>query len=275
MLKSANVAGWFVFFALNLTPGCSDAESSASDAPASRPPPTVDEDPGLEALELSATRVHVRELGNPAGDVIIVLHGGPGDDYRSLLPLAGRAAGVSLADDHLLVYWDQRGTGQSRRHDRDELSLATYARDLADLVDHYSPDAPVSLLGHSWGGTYRSPVHGGAAGWIAGRCSKTTTLAPVCAACVQQGPCRERSQRYPPGEASPARQISKMRVCERRLPRWRQLRAGRQLRAKHCALHRSNITLSLAGKVKSCSSIPSRVVTSPLAGECLDERRGA
>ena len=90
MLKSANVAGWFVFFALNLTPGCSDAESSASDAPASRPPPTVDEDPGLEALELSATRVHVRELGNPAGDVIIVLHGGPGDDYRSLAA-AGRA----------------------------------------------------------------------------------------------------------------------------------------------------------------------------------------
>jgi len=141
---------------LSLSSGCSDADSdSATPAPA-RPPLTVDEDAALEALDLSTTRVHVRELGNPTGDVIIVLHGGPGDDYRYMLPLAGRAAGVSLLDDHRLVFWDQRGTGQSRRHDRDELTLQAYARDLADLVEHYSPDAPVSLLGHSWGGTYAS-----------------------------------------------------------------------------------------------------------------------
>lgn len=154
MLRSANVTGWIVFLSLTLTPGCSDAEGSAPDAPPLSPPPTVDEDPRLEAVELSTTRVHVEELGNPAGDVIIVLHGGPGDDYRYMLPLAERAAGVSLVDEHLLVYWDQRGTGQSRRHDSDELSLEAYARDLADLIDHYSPDAPVALLGHSWGGTY-------------------------------------------------------------------------------------------------------------------------
>jgi proline iminopeptidase len=71
-----------------------------------------------------------------------------------MLPLAGRADGVSLADEHLLVFWDQRGTGLSRRHDRAEVTLSAYTRDLDDLVAYYSPDAPVSLLGHSWGGTY-------------------------------------------------------------------------------------------------------------------------
>jgi hypothetical protein len=35
-------------------------------------PPTVDEDDRLAAVDLSTTRVHVREIGNRASDVIIV-----------------------------------------------------------------------------------------------------------------------------------------------------------------------------------------------------------
>jgi proline iminopeptidase len=71
-----------------------------------------------------------------------------------MLPLAGRAGGKSLADDHLLVFWDQRSSGLSRRHDPREITLATYERDLDDIIDHFSPGAPVGLIGHSWGGTY-------------------------------------------------------------------------------------------------------------------------
>ena len=59
---------------------CSDDldPSTEPSAPTTRPPPTVDQDPTLDALELSSTRVQVQTLGKPDGDVIIVLHGGPG-----------------------------------------------------------------------------------------------------------------------------------------------------------------------------------------------------
>jgi proline iminopeptidase len=161
-----------VALALALGSGCSTEDSTQVEdsalenaalegepAPGQEPvlalvPPTVDEDDSLAAVDLSTTRVHVQEVGNRAGDVIIVLHGGPGDDFRYVLPLAGRAEEKSLADDHLLVFWDQRGTGQSRRHGRGELTLEDHARDLDELAAHYSPNLPVSLLGHSWGGTY-------------------------------------------------------------------------------------------------------------------------
>jgi hypothetical protein len=54
--------------------GC-DAENSTPPAPLV--PRTVDQDASLEALALSQTRVHVKTAGNPAGRVLIVLHGGP------------------------------------------------------------------------------------------------------------------------------------------------------------------------------------------------------
>src|SRR5262245_58383095 len=96
------------------TVGC-DGDGAASATPLV--PRTVTEDRALQALDLSGTRVHVRTMGNPKGRVLIVLHGGPGDDFVYMLPLAGRAAGKSLTDDHLLVFWDQRSSGLSRRHD--------------------------------------------------------------------------------------------------------------------------------------------------------------
>jgi len=59
------------------TASCSDDEGPA------RPPriaDTVDEDRSIEGLDRSTARVHVRESRKPGGDVIIVLHGGRGDD---------------------------------------------------------------------------------------------------------------------------------------------------------------------------------------------------
>src|SRR5262245_39567974 len=71
-------------------------------------PKTVDEDPSLPSLEISGTRLHLETFGTPGNPVVIVLHGGPGADYRSLLPLS------ALADDgFFVVFWDQRGTGLS------------------------------------------------------------------------------------------------------------------------------------------------------------------
>jgi len=124
------------------------------DDPGNLVPGTVDDDPSLPAIELAGTRLHLQTFGDPTDPVIVFLHGGPGGDHRSLLPLAERYDGVSLADDHLLVFWDQRGSGLSRRHGKESLTLDRYVADLAALVDRFSPDEPVLLIGESWGGMY-------------------------------------------------------------------------------------------------------------------------
>jgi proline iminopeptidase len=103
---------------------------------------------------MNGSRFHLETFGNPANPVIVFLHGGPGGDYRSMLPMGSRYDGYSLADDFFLVFWDQRGSGLSQRHDKDVLTLDVYTDDLNDLVNRYAPGRQVFLIGHSWGGMY-------------------------------------------------------------------------------------------------------------------------
>jgi proline iminopeptidase len=119
-------------------------------------PKTVDDDPSLPRVELNGSSFHAETFGDPAAPVIVVLHGGPGADYRSMLRLREPVDGVRLEDHHRLVFWDQRGSGLSRRHEPAELTEALYEADLLALVEHYSPGRPVVLLTHSWGGMYGS-----------------------------------------------------------------------------------------------------------------------
>lgn len=111
-------------------------------------PTTVVDDASLPAIEMNGARFHLQTMGNPAAPVIVFLHGGPGGDYRSMLRLSG------LADDHYLVYWDQRGAGLSERVGKGELTLDQYLADLDTLIGRYSPGRPVTLVGVSWGGMY-------------------------------------------------------------------------------------------------------------------------
>jgi proline iminopeptidase len=123
--------------------GCLDVEDLVHD--------TVDDDPALPAIDIAGTRLHAEAFGDPEAPLIIVLHGGPGSDYRGLLPLA------PLADDgYRVVFWDQRGAGLSRRHDRDAFTLDIYLEDLRLVVEHYttSPAQPILFIGHSWGAMY-------------------------------------------------------------------------------------------------------------------------
>ncbi len=117
-------------------------------------PPTVAEDSTLPAIEMNGSRFHAQFFGNPANPVIVVLHGGPGSDYRSMLRLSERFNGYSLADEYFLVYWDQRGSGLSMRHNKELLTLDVYSNDLDTLVNRYSPGRPVILIGESWGGMF-------------------------------------------------------------------------------------------------------------------------
>lgn len=132
-------------------PAC---ETMEPNEPGALVPRTVEEDRNLPAIEMNGLRFHAETLGNPANPVIIFLHGGPGGDYRSMLRLAEPFGAPGLAEDYLLVFWDQRGAGLSQRVGKDQLNIDAYLDDLNTLADRYSPGRPVYLLGISWGGMY-------------------------------------------------------------------------------------------------------------------------
>lgn len=106
---------------------------------------TVESDPSLPQIALGEVVLHSETFGDPGSPVVIVVHGGPGKDYRSLLPLK------ALADEFLVVFYDQRGTGLSPRVDDEQLTYQCYLADLDALVDRYRAGGKVSLIGHSWG----------------------------------------------------------------------------------------------------------------------------
>jgi proline iminopeptidase len=117
-------------------------------------PKTVDEDPTIPSLALRDTVVHYETYGDPANPVIVFLHGGPGRDFRDELRLNERYDGYALADDHFLVFWDNRGAGLSRRHDCSAYTIDEADADLDALVDYVSPGRPVIFVAHSWGAMY-------------------------------------------------------------------------------------------------------------------------
>jgi len=106
---------------------------------------TVDENDDLPSITLNGYKFHAETMGDEGNPVIVVLHGGPGGDYRNLLPVA------PLARDYLLVFYDQRMTGLSSRKFEGTISLKSFFDDLDAFVDHYGHGNKVTLLGHSWG----------------------------------------------------------------------------------------------------------------------------
>lgn len=107
--------------------------------------PTVDLDETLPSVTLNGYTFHSETMGNPDNPTVIVLHGGPGGDYRNLLPIA------PLSDDYHLVFYDQRMTGLSSRQYEGVLDLDSFFDDLDLFVEHYGNGRKIMLLGHSWG----------------------------------------------------------------------------------------------------------------------------
>ena len=131
--------------ALCLT-GCLDPGEAGGLVPA-----TVEQDRSLPSVEINGTTVHAEAFGEPDAPLIVMLHSGPGGDYRSLLPYR------VLADDgYRVVFWDQRGGGLSQRHDADSYQTDQYLEDLREVVDMYTTreDQPLVFLGASWGAMY-------------------------------------------------------------------------------------------------------------------------
>ncbi len=115
---------------------------------------TVLDDPGLSSMEVNGVMLHMETFGSPENPAVIILHGGPGGDYRSLLALQ------ELADEYFLVFYDQRGAGLSERVSADQLTLSGYLAELDGIIDHFGKDEPVILIGHSWGGMLASAYLG-------------------------------------------------------------------------------------------------------------------
>jgi proline iminopeptidase len=95
-------------------------------------------------IPVGNTELYSREVGQ--GTAIIVLHGGPDFDHSYLLPELDR-----LSDSYHLIYYDQRGRGQSADGVKPEdVTLASDIEDIEKVRLYYHLDSVV-LLGHSWG----------------------------------------------------------------------------------------------------------------------------
>lgn len=115
-------------------------------------PKTVVEDTSLPSLQINGTQLHVESFGNPVNPIIIVIHGGPGADYRSMYNAKELAQ-----QGYFVVFYDQRGSGLSKREDKETFEtgdvIALFLSDLDELIEHFrtNQNQSVFLLGHSWG----------------------------------------------------------------------------------------------------------------------------
>ena len=126
-------------------------------------PALVTQDSSLPAEEIAGVRLHLRiEEGPPDAPTLIVLHGGAGGDFRSLLALE------ALADTYRIVFYDQRGAGLSERVAADRLTLDGYLEELDAVIARMSPDRPVVLIGHSWGAMLATAYLGAHPGRVSG-----------------------------------------------------------------------------------------------------------
>ena len=111
-------------------------------------PKTVTQDPSLPSIAVNGTTLHAETYGSPDSPLVVMLHGGPGADYRSMLKLTALAG-----DGYFVVFYDQRGAGLSQRHNKSIYSIQVMLDDLTAVINHYrkSPTQKIFLLGQSWG----------------------------------------------------------------------------------------------------------------------------
>ena len=107
-----------------------------------------------EFLTIRGLRTHVRHWGREGAPTLFMSHG-----------WMDMSASFQFVVDHLQGDWhvianDWRGFGLSERTHSDTYWFPDYVADLDALLAHYSPDAPVNLLGHSMGGNIVSMYAG-------------------------------------------------------------------------------------------------------------------
>ena len=79
------------------------------------------------------------------GQPLVLLGGGPSYSHKYLQPLH------ALASDARLIFYDQRGTGQSDKANPQDYTVEANVEDLEQLRRELDLDSCI-VLGHSWGG---------------------------------------------------------------------------------------------------------------------------
>jgi proline iminopeptidase len=138
----------FLFFAISLAippTGCRRLDDEGVLVP-----PTVEQDANLPSVTITVAgqtlKLHTLTYGVRNQPVLFVLHGSYSDN-RAYQDLCRR-----LSERYFVVCWAQRGCGLSERITREEFSLASAYNEIKAMKEYYSPNAPVTLVGHSWGG---------------------------------------------------------------------------------------------------------------------------
>lgn len=128
-------------------------------------------------LENKGAKMNVNVEGNTASKTfLLMLHGGPGGNsavYNTLAPVFSDP----LEERYGVVYWDQRGSGNSSGvYNKEDLTVGQFVEDLDRLIillrHRYGEDIGIFLMGHSWGGALGSAYltsdynDGSLKGWI-------------------------------------------------------------------------------------------------------------
>ncbi len=114
-----------------------------------------------EFIEIRGLRLHCRTWGPTGAPQLFLLHGN--QDVSASWQFTVDA----LAHDWRVIAPDWRGNGLSGWSGADSYWFPDYLGDLHGLLDHYSPEAPVRLVGHSMGASIGALYSGVAASRVA------------------------------------------------------------------------------------------------------------
>lgn len=92
--------------------------------------------------------LHFVAIGKAGGVPLVAVNGGPGFDHRYL---AAAPVWTELARDRQIIFYDQRGTGDSPAATANHLTVDQMVADLEALRRRLKVER-IDLLGHSWGG---------------------------------------------------------------------------------------------------------------------------
>ena len=107
-----------------------------------------------EFLTIRGLRTHVRHWGREGAPKLFMAHG-----WMDMSASFQFVVDALQGDWHVIAH-DWRGFGLTERSGNDTYWFPDYFADLEAILDHYSPDAPVNLLGHSMGGNIVSVYAG-------------------------------------------------------------------------------------------------------------------